>query len=352
MSPAPTGAAAARAVADWSSAVIEGAAGLGRQVRIDPSLLHRGDGLDLKPPGLWSPNRTCRMVRAADGWLAVNLPRHEDRELIPAWLRSSSGSSDPWTRVVASARRSSAAELLEQARLLAMAVSIVGEVKATGGPAVQSYRLGRPRPLNRSPRVIDLSSLWAGPLCAALLAESGAQVTRYESATRPDTSRLAMPAVFARLNARKAHIDLDFSIPSDRARLEAAIVAADVVVTSARPRAFLGLGLTPETIFAHNPGLIWVAITGYGWFGEAADRVGFGDDAAAAGGLVRWTSAGRPRFIGDAVADPLTGLAAAAATLQALADGGGVLLDAALAQVARFGPSAARKYLAIYIRPG
>jgi crotonobetainyl-CoA:carnitine CoA-transferase CaiB-like acyl-CoA transferase len=77
-----------------------------------------------------------------------------------------------------------------------------------------------------------------------------------------------------------------------------------------------------------------VAITGHGWCGDVADRVAFGDDAAAAGGLVRWTAKGEPRFVGDAIADPLTGLAATLGALAALGQGGGFLVDAALARVA------------------
>ena len=63
-------------------------------------------------------------------------------------------------------------------------------------------------------------------------------------------------------------------------------------------------------------------------------RVGFGDDTAAAGGLVRWTARGQPRFAGDALSDPVTGLAAALGALQGLAAGGGVLVDAAMAKAA------------------
>ena len=60
----------------------------------------------------------------------------------------------------------------------------------------------------------------------------------------------------------------------------------------------------------------------------------FGDDAAAAGGLVRWTPSGAPRFLGDALADPITGLAAALGALKGLDEGGGVLVDVALARLA------------------
>jgi crotonobetainyl-CoA:carnitine CoA-transferase CaiB-like acyl-CoA transferase len=83
---------------------------------------------------------------------------------------------------------------------------------------------------------------------------------------------------------------------------------------------------------ANGPRL-WVSITAYGRRGASGARVGFGDDAAAAGGLVAW-SRDEPVFCSDAVADPLTGLTAAARALQALQDGGRWLLDVAMAGVA------------------
>jgi hypothetical protein len=75
-----------------------------------------------------------------------------------------------------------------------------------------------------------------------------------------------------------------------------------------------------------------VSITGHGRDGDAT-RVAFGDDAAVAGGLVV-TDAGGPWFCADAVADPLAGLAAAAACVEALASGGRRLLDVAMSTVA------------------
>ncbi|MBJ7413703.1 MAG: CoA transferase, partial [Phenylobacterium sp.] len=138
------------------------------------------------------------------------------------------------------------------------------------------------------------------------------------------------PGLFAALNGAKADLPLDLSAPGGQARLVRAIAAADILVTSARPRALPSLGLDPPALFAANPGLVWVAITGHGWTGPAAQRVAFGDDAAAAGGLVDWTNDG-PRFLGDALADPVTGLAAAAGVLRGLEAGGGVLVDVSLA---------------------
>jgi crotonobetainyl-CoA:carnitine CoA-transferase CaiB-like acyl-CoA transferase len=78
---------------------------------------------------------------------------------------------------------------------------------------------------------------------------------------------------------------------------------------------------------------VWVSITGHGRTGPARDRVGFGDDAAVAGGLV-CRQDGRPVFCADAIADPTSGMVAAAAVLDALATGGRWLLDVAMSGVA------------------
>ena len=78
---------------------------------------------------------------------------------------------------------------------------------------------------------------------------------------------------------------------------------------------------------------MWIAITAQGWRGDAAMRVGFGDDCAAAGGLVRWDE-DRPQFVGDALADPLTGLTAATLALEALAKQQCGVIDVSLARTA------------------
>jgi crotonobetainyl-CoA:carnitine CoA-transferase CaiB-like acyl-CoA transferase len=80
-----------------------------------------------------------------------------------------------------------------------------------------------------------------------------------------------------------------------------------VVVEGSRPRALRGFGLSAEEEVAR--GATWISITAAG---RASDRVGFGDDVAAAAGLVAADHEGRPVFVGDAIADPLTGLVAAA----------------------------------------
>jgi hypothetical protein len=288
----------------------------------------------LEPPTTRSPNGACRIIRAADGWIALNLARVEDRELIPAWLRRDVA-GDPWVAIERGVRRRACADLIAAAVLLGLPAARVGEVRwdSLAAPMLRMAEAPRNAPRGEL-RVLDLSALWAGPLCGAVLAGMGASVVKVESVRRPDPTAVSTPDFFRRLNGRKARLSVDLGAPEGQGRLREAVQGADVLITSARPRAFASLGLAPEAVFGANPGLVWVAITGYGWTGTGASRVAFGDDAAAAGGLVRWTRAGAPRFLGDALADPVTGLAAAIGALEGLIGGGGVLVDAAMARCA------------------
>lgn len=311
-------------------------------------LSERAALMELSRAGRVSCNGSCRLIEARDGWVAVNLPRAWDLDCVPA-LVGGGEAEDPWSALERHARSRSVAELVAAGRLLGLAVAAADWPCRTGSPAplhvhdaVQMHRIapaGMPRSRDwarEPPLVVDLSALWAGPLCAQLLRRAGAHVVKVESTRRPDPVRGAAPAFHERLNAGKDSLVLDFAAASDRERLRALIAQADVVIGSARARAFEQLGLAPETTVAAHPRLCWVAITAHGWTGEARNAIGFGDDAAAAGGLLATDADGRPVFMGDALADPLTGIAAAAGAFAALAQGGGVIVDAALSRTAAF----------------
>jgi crotonobetainyl-CoA:carnitine CoA-transferase CaiB-like acyl-CoA transferase len=105
------------------------------------------------------------------------------------------------------------------------------------------------------------------------------------------------------------------------------------VIESSRPRALEQLGVDVHRHMTTRATRVWVSITGYGRRGPGRNRVAFGDDAAVAGGLVAWEHA-EPRFCADAIADPTTGLVAAAACLAALVAGGSWMLDIPMAGVA------------------
>lgn len=287
-------------------------------------LTDRAVAMGFAPPGLASANGSCRLIRVREGCVALNLARTEDMTLVPALIgRAVEGC--PWRAVETSGI--DAATLVERATLLGLPLALLGE---TTRPAaiVSDETDGVAR---TTPRILDLSVLWAGPLCAALLQRTGAVVKRIENSRRPDRSEGPGAAFFAALNAGKTGITLD--LPHERDRLIDAIVGADIVIESSRPRAMAALGIDPAALVAARPGLIWVAITAHGRAGDAT-RVGFGDDAAVAGGLVDHDNSGTPMFAGDAIADPLGGIAAARAVLELRAKGSGGLIDVALAGAA------------------
>lgn len=292
------------------------------RIAFDPRrALSRHDDLTLAEPGAWSPNRHCRLVPCREGWIAASLARDEDRDLVPAWTGAALD-DEPWQAVLDAAAERAADEMVAAAAELHMPVALVGEAAPLAMPDLGPCR-------SNDGIVLDLSALWAGPYCGALLAEAGHAVVKVESDGRPDPTRLHTPHLDRRLNGGKRHLVMALDGPD----LLALIGEARVLITSARPHALERLGLDEARLFAINPDLLWVAITAHGWTGDAAMRVGFGDDCAAAGGLVRWDGE-EPHFLGDALADPLTGLTAATWALEALAANRCGVLDVSLARTA------------------
>ncbi len=330
-----------------AAAIARGSGELGRPVVVDPVAVvcERAELAGLTRHGAVSCGGACRLLEAADGWVAVSLPRPEDWGLTAAWLeRPRPIGPGRWDLVTAAVAGRAGGELVSRAVLVGMAVAGVGERAGTGddppapegtvtGVTVRDLGPADPAVRRRSLTVVDLSALWAGPLAASLLLAAGAQVVKVESTSRPDGARSGPPAFFRSLNGGKVPLALDLTVPAGRRAVADLVHRADVVVTSARPRALAQLGLDPATLVeAGGPG-VWLAVTGYGDAAGSADRVAFGDDAAAAGGLVVWDDEG-PCFCGDAVADPATGLAGAAAVLGVLASGRRAVVTASMADVA------------------
>ena len=282
-------------------------------------LLARDAPGGLEAPDRRSANRQCRLLQAQDGWVALNLARPDDRQALPALIGRE---DDGWTLVAAAALAEPTRRFRDRAAELQFPVAVLGEAPREPLPPIGSLTVPR--------RVVDMSALWAGPLCAGLLARGGAEVLRVHSSGRPDPTPQSSPGLDRRINAGKSTLALDLTSAADREQLHAKIRSADVLVTSARPAALARLGLAPRTLLAECPQLTWVAITAHGFAGAGAARVGFGDDCAVAGGLVRWVD-GAPQFLGDALADPLSGVEAA---LAALSRPSGGLIDIAMARVA------------------
>jgi hypothetical protein len=322
--------------------LVEGVEQLGRYFPGLDALALLGERAALM--GLWRRGSTscggsCRLLPCVDGFMAVSLPRDEDMEMVPAWLeldRPPTSAPAAWTAVAAGLRQRDPEVLHERARLLGLPVARVGEaarpgrqLARAGAVAVRLEGGAPPRPDVSGLVVVDLSALWAGPLCGDLLAGSGATVIKVESTQRPDGARRGARSFFDLLNGRKRSVALDLQTTQGIRILHALVRRADVVIEASRPRALAQFGL--DATAASGP-RVWVSITGYGRAGEDGNRIAFGDDAAAAGGLVGWTDAG-PLFCADAIADPLTGLTAADACLDKVRSGGRWLLDVSMAAV-------------------
>ena len=291
--------------------------------------------LGLERNGRTSPGASCRLIRAVDGWAAVTLARDDDIEAVPA-ITGIRDSEDPWRALETFAGTTTATSVAERAQLVGVPAAVLGAsaVSEVGDP-VRELPIGSPGATSgKAPVVVDLSSLWAGPLCSHLLGQAGAHVIKVESAHRPDGARGGNPSFWAWLHGHdREAVVVDFRSAAGRAELRTIVERADVVIEASRPRALRQLGLVAEEVVAATPGKVWVSITGYGRDDTAAERVAFGDDAAVAGGLVAWDASGAPVFCGDAIADPLTGLCAAVGVARALVRGGGVLLEVAMADV-------------------
>ncbi|MBM3659387.1 MAG: CoA transferase, partial [Actinobacteria bacterium] len=284
--------------------LLDAAAGrLGDELGVDgPALLReRRELLGIAPAGTVSAGGSCRLLSADDGWFALNLARADDREAVAAWM-GREWDGPVWDGVAAAAAGMSATDAVDRAQLLGIPAAVAVAPEEFIGPtvAVEEDAGGRWTRAEPRPLVVDLSSLWAGPLCARLLgAALDARVVKVEHVARPDGARSGPPAFWRSLNAHKEERHLDFSTATGRAELADLLARARVVVSAARPRALAQLGLDPAEHAAR--GAVWVSITGYGRSGLHADWVAFGDDAAVAGGVA--VAAGGPDapvFAGDA----------------------------------------------------
>lgn len=284
--------------------------------------------------GRISPGGACRLLRVADGWIALNLARPDDWEMLPALVGRDIART--WPALEDAVRSEAAEPLVAQGRLLGLAIAASAPpAKADRWFSIVAEPNPQEPPRRAAPLVIDLSGLWAGPLCGHLLGLAGARVIKMEAIGRPDGARFGPIAFFDLLNSGKESAVLDFRTSAGRDQLRWLLGRADIVIESSRPRALAQLGISAEEIVAEHPGLTWIGITGYGRSGEAANWIAFGDDAGVAAGLSALLPEpdGSPIFCGDAIADPLTGLHAALAAWSRWRSGKGGLISLALRDV-------------------
>ncbi len=291
-------------------------------------LAGRAELLGLTRGGRVSAGGATRLLAARDGWCAITLSRPDDVAAVPALLQVDEVPVDPWPALHRWTATRPVSAVSERAALLDIPAAALGEAVAAS-PRIR--RMGsrmHARELTGL-LVVDLSSMWAGPLCGQLLARAGATVVKVESARRPDGTRNGNRAFYDWINGEKLSYCVDFDTQADE--LRELLAVADIVIEGSRRAALERRRLGPDHL-APRPGRIWLRINGYG-----EPRPAFGDDAAVAGGLVGTAvEAGLkgPVFCGDAIADPLTGLDATLAVAESLGRGGGELIHVSMAAVA------------------
>jgi formyl-CoA transferase len=197
-------------------------------------------------------------------------------------------------------------------------------------------------------KVVDMTEALAGPYCAMLLGDLGADVVKVERPGDGDQARGWGPpflegesAYFLGVNRNKRSIELDIKRPDDRAVLEALIGRADVFLTN-NPRfeSLARSGLDPGTLRGRYPRLVYGAISGYGHTGPKANRSGYDIIAQGEAGLMALTGPqdGGPSRFPSPMADISGGIYTCLGVLAALyardnratGSGRGELIDVAL----------------------
>ncbi len=185
-------------------------------------------------------------------------------------------------------------------------------------------------------RVVDCSTVLAGPYCTMLLGDLGADVVKIEppegDATRgwgppwvgpADAEGRRTAAYYLAVNRNKRGMRLDLKAPEGASILRRLLADGDVLVENARVGGFARLGFDDATLEAINPRLVHLAISGYGTTGAAATRPGYDFVIQAASGLMSITGApddegGGPTKVGVAISDVVSGMLGAVSVLAAL----------------------------------
>ncbi|WP_419842120.1 CoA transferase [Candidatus Poriferisodalis sp.] len=239
-------------------------------------------------------------VRWGDGALCVDLGP-DDAETWERFALVHRNEPDP--EAVAVAAQEWRLAVTPYRKLPATAAAPVGvaaaDTAAAAAPSGRAAVEGR--------RIVDMTSMWAGPLCTELLGRAGACVRKVTSAARPDG--LAGTPMYAELNAHKATVEIDSRHPAGRRELEDLLGSADLLVTSLSPRALANLDLLPSQLGAHHSGLRTLAITAFEADSPEHHWIAYGSGVHAASGL-GWLG-DSPQAPAYSYPDPLAGLLAA-----------------------------------------
>ena len=184
-------------------------------------------------------------------------------------------------------------------------------------------------------KVVDISTIFAGPHCGRYLADFGADVVKVEQPAGDSSRNIGWRAAdgetlwWKLANRGKRAITLDLKNSEDLATLKRMLTVADVLVENLRPGKLEALGLIPDELIKTNPKLTITRVTGFGQTGPYRDRPGFATLAEAMSGFSSMSgeAGGAPLLPPIALTDEVTGLAAAFATMVAVHSGGGQTVD-------------------------
>jgi crotonobetainyl-CoA:carnitine CoA-transferase CaiB-like acyl-CoA transferase len=191
-------------------------------------------------------------------------------------------------------------------------------------------------------RVIDASTLFAGPLAATILGDFGAEVIKIEH-PRGDPvrhhgySKEGIPLWWKMLSRNKRTVTLNLSKTEGQSIMEQLAIGADVLIENFRPGTLERWNLAPSRLLEINPRLVIARVTGFGQLGPYSRRPGFGTLAESMSGFAHITGMpdGPPTLPPFGLADGITAQAAANAILMALyyrdaQNGTGQILDLAI----------------------
>jgi crotonobetainyl-CoA:carnitine CoA-transferase CaiB-like acyl-CoA transferase len=183
-------------------------------------------------------------------------------------------------------------------------------------------------------RVVDCSTVLAGPYCTMLLGDLGADVVKVEPPDGDATRGWGPPwvgeatgqrtaAYYLAVNRNKRSIRLDLKAADGAAVLDRLLVRGDVIVENFRVGGFARLGFDDERLRRLNPSLVHLAISGFGTDGRAAELPGYDFVIQAVSGLMSITGSsdtegGGPTKVGVAISDVVTGMLGAVSVLGAL----------------------------------
>lgn len=203
-------------------------------------------------------------------------------------------------------------------------------------------------------KVIDASTILAGPLCCQILGDFGADVVKIEHPIHGDSMRGhggqkdGVPIWWKEISRNKRTVGLNLGTEEGAEIFLRMVRDTDVVVENFRPGTLERWGLGPKELHAINPGLVLVRLTGFGQTGPYSSRPGFGTLAEAMSGFAYLTgdADGPPTLPAFGLADSICGIAASSAVMMALRHrdvngGSGQVVDLSILEpiMAAVGPS-------------